>query len=798
MKPLIEDAPSKIIIEEELRLLARVSSVLSEISSQVAGAPDFNNALITLRDQIAEAKPDDIGALVEQMMRISAIAQRYGKGRDLPVNPQSPYFAHMRLEEDEHTRDVLIGKRGFIDRGKKVQIVDWRNAPVSRIYYRYEEGDDYEEAIGGQTLEGVIQARRSVTIEEAKLKRIGAPQGTFIADSAGGWHEATNAATSELGGGQGSAARPMAQGGRKSKLGVQSGRMDQRHDKHLPEIAALIDPTQFELIVRPDSGLVVLQGGAGSGKTTVALHRVAYLNFALPGRFRPDRILVVVLSKAMVRYVERVLPGLGVNGVRVLTSQQWLQRTRRKVIPAAPRKYNDDTPSTVLRLKKHPVLLTVIREYVERQLNDFTDELTAALRSAPEGDAVLARWEELAHRPPVRRCLGLRSWLTEQQLSGLTLQLAQSTTGRMLRRLRDLLADWGEILTDRTLLTEAVQRLYPGTFTARQLDAVCSWCSQQCDDPTPTTPRKPDRRRRGEEEQQGRAENNPYISLDGQDEREVLVAGRLDPPDDSLLLYLALLKHGALRPPGGKPIYYEHLVVDEAQDLSAIDVKVFLGASTKRRSVTLAGDVAQRLVFDNAFSTWEALLETIGESATTNTTLQLGYRSTEQIIELSRHLVGDQAAIGAWKATRAGAPVELHRFNEQGEAVAVIADALRSLVLREPLASVACIARYFEQARGFAEALVSAEVPRVRPVADQDFTFKPGIDVTDVTQVKGLEFDYVILLDATAATYPDTTESRHMLYIGATRAAHQLWIVSPGPPTPLLPEALGQAGPAAP
>ena len=90
MKQLIEDAPSTTIIEEELRLLARVSSVLSEISSQVAGAPDFNNALINLRDQIAEAKPEDIGALVEQMMRISAIAQRYGKGRDLPVNPTRP------------------------------------------------------------------------------------------------------------------------------------------------------------------------------------------------------------------------------------------------------------------------------------------------------------------------------------------------------------------------------------------------------------------------------------------------------------------------------------------------------------------------------------------------------------------------------------------------------------------------------------------------------------------------------------------------------------------------------------
>ena len=95
----------------------------------------------------------------------------------------------------------------------------------------------------------------------------------------------------------------------------------------------------------------------------------------------------------------------------------------------------------------------------------------------------------------------------------------------------------------------------------------------------------------------------------------------------------------------------------------------------------------------------------------------------------------------------------------------MLADALRSLVLREPLASVALHRAVLSSRRALRRGAGSAEVPRLRHVANQDFSFKPGIDVTDVTQVKGLEFDYVILLDVTAATYPDTTESRHMLYI---------------------------------
>ena len=63
---------------------------------------------------------------------------------------------------------------------------------------------------------------------------------------------------------------------------------ERRADKHLPEIAAMIDPRQFELITRPSSGLVVIQGGAGSGKTTIGLHRLAYLAYQEPKRFRKD------------------------------------------------------------------------------------------------------------------------------------------------------------------------------------------------------------------------------------------------------------------------------------------------------------------------------------------------------------------------------------------------------------------------------------------------------------------------------------------------------------------------------
>jgi ATP-dependent DNA helicase UvrD/PcrA len=235
------------------------------------------------------------------------------------------------------------------------------------------------------------------------------------------------------------------------------------------------------------------------------------------------------------------------------------------------------------------------------------------------------------------------------------------------------------------------------------------------------------------------------------------------------------------------------LAIDEAQDLSAVEIKVLLDAATPQRggerSVTLCGDVAQRLVFDNAFRGWSELLSDVGLAGAPVRPLHLSYRSTEEVMLFARAVLGELAHEEE-VAARPGAPVELLRFDAMGEAVGFLAEALRSLAGREPTASIALLSRYPAQADAWHQALARAEVPSLRRVRRQDFAFAPGIDVTDVTQVKGLEFDYVVLLDATPANYPATVEARHLLHIGATRAAHQLWLIAVGTPSTLLPEAL--------
>ncbi len=578
-------------------------------------------------------------------------------------------------------------------------------------------------------------------------------------------------------------------GDRRSALGIHSGPRI-RADKHLPEIAALIDPQQFGLITKPESGLVVLQGGAGSGKTTVALHRVAFLNFQLPGRFSTHRIMVVVFTRAMVRYVSRVLPGLGVKGVAVLTAGDWLSRRRRKVIPGTPKRYSEDTPDVVARFKKHPMMLKLGELFVQRQVEEQEERLDQQLEGIPERDEVLGRWRDLSREAaPVLRARALRQWVQAREFSSaISRQRILSATHKMINRFADIVSDWSEMLTDQALLNEAVSSFCPGDFTEHQIRRVTVWVNEQLGDDgwTGAPQHDPDRSRDGGGGSPPRT-SNPYIGLDGRDERISTRAGHVDGPDDALLLFLSLLKNGDLRPPGKKPIRYEHLVMDEAQDLSVVELKVFLSCTSALRSATLTGDIAQRTVFDNGFSDWESALEQVGERGATTSTLKLSYRSTEPIMELARSLAGGDLAAGEMVHTRGGEPVELLGYNEQGELIAALAESLRSLNLREPQASVALLTRHLEQARIYAAALSEAEVPAVRLVANQEFSFRAGIEVTDVTQPKGLEFDYVILLDVSAVNYPDNLESRHLLHIGATRAAHQLWITAVGKPSPLLP-----------
>jgi len=694
--PAVPETVRHAIVDDELALLARVTALLEDLPE----APSPSEAPIIqelerLRESLVSGRDrKDTVALTEQWHRQTSLLRQLRRSQEMPaVDPRSPYFAHLRLREDAGERDLCLGRATCVERG--VRIVDWRNAPISRIFYGYRQGDDYEETFGGRLRTGEVVARRTVRIRDGALDRIEAPEGTFLYDGAdGGWSHAS-IEPARLSGGEASALRAHEAPGRGARrLGTELSGDRRRADKRLPEITGLIDPHQFDLITRDPSGFLLIRGTAGSGKTTVALHRIAYLAFDDPG-FDSDRTLFLVFSPALCRYVEHVLPALGVERVRIETWRSWAALARRRHYPALPRDVRHDTPVEIARLKLHPALASALATQIE----------THPGLSTPE----------------------------------------------------QALDDWASVLTHEKLLRETFEREAPGTLDRGALGRLLDWSQ-----------------RRNEE---------VFAWVEG--DRET--PAELDAEDDALLLRAWQLRVGPLRGRGGRPLEYRHVAVDEVQDFAPVEVQVLLDCLDPSRSITLAGDTQQHLTPTSGFTSWSDFLGRLGVPGAEVETLRVSYRSSHEIASFAQAVLGplreDETPPGT---TRSGPPVELFRFTDRGAAVAFLADALRDLAQAEPLASVAVLTPSRAHTLAYHDGLERCELPRLRLVASQDFTFAPGVEVTEVEQAKGLEFDYVVLTDADAEAYPERDEARRRLHVGATRAVHQLWLVCVGTPSGLV------------
>ena len=811
MSEVVEDSERDAVVSEEVACLERVQTHLRERAQRgserpaASAAADYEARLLDLRDQISTARMEDVPPLVQEMERLQSLMVHRRDTTAVTVDTRSPYFGRLVIEEGPKKREVLIGRGTYLDTKSGVRIVDWRDAPVSRLFYRYEEGDDYDEVFGDREVTGLIKTRRSLSIVETQLRRITSPQGTFVRGKDG--FRRVESQAFKLTGGSGTAIRAE-QHHRPGKLGIGS---DGGDDKHLREITALIDPRQFDLITRSDAGLVVIQGGAGSGKTTIGLHRLAYLAFQDARRFRPDKLLVIVFNDALARYVARVLPALGIEGVAIRTYEDWVRRIRQSLYPRLPSKYREDTPTSVSRFKKHPLLLRMIDDHVEKLAAHLTTRINNLTAEAGEaGEALRSGWVKGEKRPLAHRLHAMITQVEGDAARSLPTDVRvgiERGCKALLKSTRDVSTTWAELLSDRSALGAAVDKLAPGSFTPGELDRVVGWCSARSAEIVGEIETRREERaesrahdddgvkkrsRKDDEEHEREEEDDDDEMKRGIDGFDIAEDAKLDPEDDTLLLRL----HQRLRGPltRGKlskdPIVYEHILVDEAQDLSPVELSVVLDTTSSAKSITLSGDVQQRLMMDNGFTDWKTVLGELSLSHVEVEPLKLSYRSTKPIIDFSRAILGPLASADAPVATREGAPVDLFTHGHTGDAVATLSEALRDLMQTEPQASVCVITRFPEQADLYFGGLQRAEVPYLRRVAEQDFSFKPGVDVTDVRQVKGLEFDYVVIVEASESSYPDDDEARHLLHIAATRAAHQLWLFVVGRPSPLLPQEL--------
>ena len=692
-------AQERQILDQELSLLSRVQTSLTAARAAQARAaeaarlrPDAVEVVRALRSEAATASEDDLPVLLHELSVRQSLLERGPK--DALPDAESPYIAHLRLLEGGQHKDYFLGQKSHLDSALGVRLVDWRVAPVARIFYGYREGDEYEEEFPGRVAEGSVEARRIVVIEGGELRKIVSDGCLLTRESSGEWQGQTRASHAIEGGGAGSAVRAE---------GLASA------GKHAPSVTALLDAQQFSAVSAPPEQPLLVLGSAGSGKTTVALHRLARIAALDPERYPLERMQVIVPEEGLARLSRRLLAPLGMAEARVQTLDDWALSFAQRVFGARLPRPCVETPALVSSLKRHPALY-------------------AALRT------------RLAARKKSR---------------------AQPS----IKRLRRLLA---EAFSDREFLNAVVDGAR-GTLSRAAVDATVRHTMLQLADSV---------------DKQLAAVVDPrrLRALDGRHIAEgtpEALAGSVDSEDFPIFLAILAWQGQLGSAPAG------HLVLDEAEDFSLFELCVLGRLQGPHKSITLAGDEAQQT--SSSFAGFDASLAEFGAQGAQICRLAVSYRCPRPIFELAQHILGDLASPAAKSAARDGVPVGQFAFPNTEVSDLFCVGELVDLAEREPEASIAVIAHDAEAARRFHALL--PERARARLVLAGEFCFDAGIDVTDLDNVKGLEFDYVLVPQVNDGVFPPNDEARRRLHVAVTRAVWQLWLVSGGNRSKILADA---------
>lgn len=591
------------------------------------------------RQRYESVNPREMDKLTAEIRRLSY----YDPAKYKPTHKSQsePYFASLTIDDKDPRigrQTYLIGKQGLLA-GTKTLVIDWRKAELSQLYYDYDEGDEYEEEIVGRIREGQIERKLQYGIAKGCLQRV----------------EGNAAVYERIDGHWTRNGRSITTGQLKEAKG----------DYRIVDIVALISPEQFRLITRDHLGCTYLTGGAGSGKTTVALHRLSYLIFNQPEQFRAQRCMVVMFNRALQGYV------LG-------TSKELIS--------------------------------------VKTPVRTFHSWVDAALSA-------------------VGNFRGF--WSATQHFTGLKKSC----------RMRDLIESHVRQTVPADTLVEDLYRAYGDP--QRVKDCLG-------------------------ESKEAIAFVHHYRTCLEQGEYT------LDFSDRAILLRLVQLRNPE-RIIESAANWFDHIVIDEAQDLSRIELDTLAGAVSARKSLTICADTNQRILDfldEGGFPSFQADLTRGGLDSAE---LSVSYRSTAQIMALAARVSGRPAT----RVVREGPEPRYHRFPTREAAMTALYRATRALLAKQPKSLTAIVCRYKNEAQELYD--------RLKPIAGvrletQTFNFKPGVIVTNVHQVKGLEFSGVILWNPSGSGYPDTTVGRNLLYVAITRASERLAIFSHQPLSPLLAE----------
>lgn len=684
---------------------------------------------------------------------------------------QSPYFGRIDLKEtgkswSENAEPIYLGIGSLLDdSGEQYVIYDWR-APVSSLYYDYGPGP-----VVYATPSGVIQG-------EMTLKRQYIIRGGLI--------------------------RSMFDTGVTIGDELLQEVLGNASDAAMKSIVATIQQEQNAIIRNERAKLLIVQGAAGSGKTSAALQRVAYLLYRYRGTLSADQIVLFSPNPMFNSYISTVLPELGEKNMSQTTYQQYMEHR-------VGRDFQVEDPFTQM-------------EYT----------LTEARKPGYE--------ERLAG-------IKLKSSLDFMK----TIDAYVSALGQAGLVFKPILFR-GRILISKEIMAEQFYRMDPSISIPNRLRSLSSWLLKEL-----TRLGKLEIKKKWVEEaielldmeiyanayQELRRRNkfseNSYD--DFQSERDYLAASvlqekfkrlrrkvkkglYLDVPEIYKALYrspaeafmpledaetdqsewlnhwsgicdqtLTSLEKGVMPFEDATPYSYlkeklegfhtntsvKHVFVDEAQDYSQFQFH-YLKKIFPRAKMTLLGDFNQSIfAHSGTGETFHELSELFEAGETEYISLLRSYRSTKQIVEFTSSMIEGGENIQPFN--RNGAVPAWVRVDHAEELPALIAKQLIQLSA-EGYESIALICKTMEESLAISRQL-AGEWPDLRLVEKETVTFEKGMVVIPAYLAKGVEFDAVIICNASMETYGRESEKK-LFYTACTRAMHELRLCCAGQWTPFL------------
>ena len=521
------------------------------------------------------------------------------------------------------------------------------------------------------------------------------------------------------------------------------------------DIVGTIQAEQDDIIRAPMPGVLVVQGGPGTGKTAVALHRAAYLLYTYRFPLERQGVLVVGPNPLFLRYIEHVLPSLGETGVTLSTVAGLYAgniRPRAADSALAARVKGDVRMAEVLAKavgdRQRPLRSTVEIPYGSYRLR-LTPELTRDVVHA----AKRRPGTHNGRRPQVEQMLAQR----------LHHQYTQSVERTARAGIRDNAptealgyAEFAEDLRDSVELKEALERIWPlllpeelvhDLFGAKPLIELAGGGSLAEHE------RAALHRRRATA-----LEDIPWTAADVPllDEAHVLLGPRRRRPDNA----------DALRT-------YGHVVVDEAQDLSPMQLRM-LARRSLGGSMTIVGDIGQATGPFSPSGWGDILAHLPNRKPARQVELTVNYRTPSEIMEVAARVLAQAAPhlVPPQSVRSAGFGPAVRRI-EGGEDVTEVALAVANALRGDVRGTVAVICP-----PSLAGPLGAAR--------EDDVSLEDEVSIVPVGSVKGLEFDGVVVVEP-GLIADESPQGLRALYVSLTRATKRLTIVHESP----LPAVLG-------